>query len=252
MAAAVEINDIMDDEDSFQTILVNLTLEELATQHFMEDFPTMRDLMFSDSETIKRVISSQNKMFRRHADEDERCYITALQQKYILALYRWTIFAITDAGAKYETDEVEEFTEPWVRAIVDEYNIPDPGKTPQSTSFSVEVPKFQGTNWFEVKSKFVSLLNTRIGSAGIPLSYLVRTVRKTWEDTEDVQPLQERRMQTKKLEGNSFNRDNREFYRILLHTFSGTTLEDIVKSEQGTNNGLLSWNKIKANVEGSY
>lgn len=252
MAAVLppNFNDIMDDDASFSTILTEFGLDQNSNDKFTDDFPTLDDLRTSSIETIRGVISNQNKLYRDHADAAQRCYITAIQQNYILALHRWSIFAITDAGAKYDVASVGEFTLDWIRAIVDEYNIEDPEPTPQSTSFSVAVPKFSATNWFEVKSQFHALLATRIGHGGLPLTYLVRDVRAEWIDTEDIEPLQERRIRTKLHAGHIFDRDNRELHRILMLVFHGTTLEDLVKSELTTSNGISAYASITANVEG--
>lgn len=243
-------HDIMDDDASFSTILTEFGLDQNSNDKFTDDFPSLDDLRTSSIETIRGVISNQNKLYRDNADAAQRCYITAVQQNYILALHRWSIFAITDAGAKYDVASVGEFTIDWVRAIVDEYNLEDPEPTSQNTSFSVTVLKFSATNWFEVKSQFHALLATRIGHAGIPLTYLVRNVLSEWIDTEDVEPLQERRIRTKLHSGHIFDRDNRELHRILMLVFHGTTLEDLVKSELTTSNGLNAYNNITANVEG--
>ena len=59
----------------------------------------------------------------------------------------------------------------------------DPDYTPQSTAFSVIVPTFVGTNWHDVKAKMIALLKKRVGTSGIPLTYLIRETRQTWEDT---------------------------------------------------------------------
>ena len=46
--------------------------------------------------------------------------------------------------------------------------------TPQSTAFSVIIPTFDGTNWYDFKAKMIALLRTRVGTSGIPLTYLLR------------------------------------------------------------------------------
>ena len=45
--------------------------------------------------------------------------------------------------------------------------------------------------------------------------------------------------------------DNREFFRILMGTFTATTLDNVVRSFQAQNDGMFAWNAIIANVEGS-
>ena len=66
----------------------------------------------------------------------------------------------------------------------------DSDSTPQSTAFSVIIPTFVGTNWHDLKSKVISLLTTGVGTSGIPLTYLIRETRQTWEDTEQMPNLQ--------------------------------------------------------------
>ena len=99
----------------------------------------------------------------------------------------------------------------------------DPDATPQTTAFSVIIPTFDGTNWHDVKAKVISLLTTRVKTSGIPLTYIIMETRQTWEDTEQMPNLQERRIATKVHKGNTFELDNRELFRILLNTFTSTT-----------------------------
>ena len=248
---AVAFNDIMDHEDSFVTILVAFGLTNTAAQRFADDFATARSIISVSSQDVKDVIHSLNKTYRHHRTNNLRCYIKASQQNHILAFRKWAIFAIRDAQAEYDVNTVGEFDLAWITSICEEYNMDDPEPTSQSTSLSVSVDKFDGSNWYEVKSQFIALMSTRIGQAGLPLTYLIRKERLTWEDSEEITSLQERRMATKLHEGTAFEVDNRELYRILLQTFSSTTLEDTIKTEQRSQSGLAAWNKIIRNVEGA-
>ena len=63
--------------------------------------------------------------------------------------------------------------------------------------------------------------------------------------------LQERRIATKVHKGNNFELDNRELFRILLNTFTSTTIDNVVRSFQKHNNGMGAWKAIIANVEGA-
>ena len=105
----------------------------------------------------------------------------------------------------------------------------DTDATPQSTSFSVIIPTFDGTNWHDVKAKVIAPLTTRVRTSGIPLTYLIRETRKTWEDAEQMSNLQERRIATKVHKGNNFELDNRELFRILLNMFTSTMLDNVVR-----------------------
>ena len=248
---AVAFNDIMDHEDSFVTILVAFGLSNTAAQRFTDDFATARSIISVSGQDIKDVIHSLNKTYRNHRTANLRCYIKASQQNHIIAFQKWAIFAVRDAQAEYDVNTAGEFDLDWITSICEEYNMDQPEPTPQSTSLSVAVAKFDGSNWYEVKSQFVALMSTRIGHAGLPLTYLIRKVRKTWEDSEEITSLQERRMATKVHVGTSFEVDNREMYRILLQVFSSTTLEDTIKTEQRSQSGIAAWNKIINNVEGA-
>ena len=114
---------------------------------------------------------------------------------------------------------VADFNLAWINSINEAYLMEDPDPTSQRTTFTVDVPKFDGTNWFDVRSKIHDLLSTRIGAAGISLTYLIRTTRLPWEDTEEIVSLQDRRIATKIHEGRSFQTDNREFHRILTNIY---------------------------------
>jgi len=194
--AAAEMNNVnmMEDIQSFGQILNNFGLTARAKNRLTEDFPTANDLMASNVEQIKSVVANQNKMYRSHSTAAQRCYINTAQLNRILAFYRWTIFAIKDAQAEYNAaSSANAFDLAWINSIVDTYNMKDPEVTAQSTAFSVTIPTFHGTNWHDVKAKMVALLNTRVGNSGIPLTYLVREAKYSWEDTETMPNLQERR-----------------------------------------------------------
>ena len=248
---ADNFNDIMDHEDSFATILGAFGISVRGRERFREDFPTASALMSSTATEVKDAITSQNKIFRTHSTANQRCYINATQQNRILAFHRWTVIAVKEGLGRYDVGTVGDFSLDWIKSITEDYLIKDPEVTPQSTAFTIEIPKFDGTNWFDVRSKFHDLLSTRIGCAGLPLVYLIRAQRREWEDTEEILSLQERRIATKAHEGVAFDRDNRELHRILTNVFAGSTLEDIVRSTQATANGIAAWSKITANVQGA-
>ena len=63
--------------------------------------------------------------------------------------------------------------------------------------------------------------------------------------------LQEIRIATKFHKVNTFELDNRELFRILLNTFTSTTLDNVVRSFKKHNNGMGAWKAIVANVEGA-
>ena len=170
-AAAVNNVDMMDNIPSFRTILINFGLSQRAKNCLTEDFPTANDLMASNVEQIKSVVTNQNKMYRSHSTNNQRCYINTAQLNRVLAFYRWTVFAVKDAQAKYDAASAAAFDLDWINSIVDTYNMKDPDVTAQSTVFSVTIPTFHGNNWHDVKSKLIALLNTRVGHCGIPLTY---------------------------------------------------------------------------------
>ena len=59
--------DMMDDEQSFETILLSFRLSQKATNCPTGDFPTASDLlMASNVEQIKSLVMNQNKMYRSH------------------------------------------------------------------------------------------------------------------------------------------------------------------------------------------
>ena len=250
-AQAPAFNNIMDHGPSFGNILINFGLSQKAKSRLTEDFPTATDLMASNLEQIKSVVNNQNKMYRSHATAVQRCYINTAQLNRILAFYRWTNFAIKDAHAQYDVADAGDFDLNWINSVVDSYNMKDPEATAQSTAFSVAIPKFNGINWHDVKAKLTALLNTRVGNCGIPLTYLVRPVRQEWDDTDHMSNLQERRIVTKVHEGHTFELDNRELFRILMNTFTSTTLDNVVKAHQKHNDGTAAWKAILANVEGA-
>ena len=253
MAAAVvpPIDDIMDSEPAWNQILQNFGLSARSRNRLTEDYTTARDLIISNIDQIKSVVSTQNKTYRNHATAAQRCYINTAQLNRVLAFYRWSIFAVKDAGAQYDIANVAIFDLNWINGHVDEYLLPDPEVTSQATPFAVTVPRFEGTNWHDVKTMIIALLATRIGNAGIPITYLVRETRLFWEDTEYMSNLQDRRVRTKLHQGITFDLDNTELFRILMNIFATTTLDSLVRAFQTTTNGLGAWRAILANVQGA-
>ena len=66
-------NDIMDDNNAWDTILMEFELSERARQRFTEDFPTARELMLSTQTQTRDVINNQNKQYRNHSTQNQRC-----------------------------------------------------------------------------------------------------------------------------------------------------------------------------------
>ena len=172
MAAAT---DMMLDEPAWRTILTNFGLSARARDRLIEDYPMANDLMISNIEQIKSVVSHQNKLYRSHSTPNQRCYINTAQLNRITAFHRWTIFAVKDAHAVYDEGCATDFDLAWVNSVIEDYLIPDSTTTSQSTPLSVIIPTFSGTNWHQVKLKMIALLSTRNGNAGISLIYLVRS-----------------------------------------------------------------------------
>ena len=91
---------------------------------------------------LKLYVSTQNKIYRNHQTANQRCHINTAEINRILAFYRWTVFAIRDAKAEYNEASTAVFDMAWINSVVDEYLIPDPTTTSQSTTFAVVVPRF--------------------------------------------------------------------------------------------------------------
>ena len=170
--AGNQFADMMDSDQSFETILTSFGITQRATNRLTEDYITANDLMVSNVEQIKYVVNLQNKMYRSHATALHHCYINTVQLNCILTFYNWTVYAIKDAHAEYNENNSAAFDLTWINSIIDSYNMKDPDATPQSTAFLVIIPTFVGTNWHDVKVKVIALLTTRVGKSGIPLTYL--------------------------------------------------------------------------------
>ena len=167
-AAGNQFVDMMDSDQSFETILTSFGITQRATNSLTEDYVTENDLMASNVEQIKSVVNLQKKMYRSHAIALHRCYINTAQPNSILAFYNWTVYAIKDSHADYNENNSAEFDLTWINSIIDSYNMKDPDVTPQSTAFLVIIPTLDGTNWHDVKAKVIALLTTRAGTSGIP------------------------------------------------------------------------------------
>lgn len=249
MAANVAGVNLMTDQASFITILTAFGLNGRTRTRFTEDFPTAGELMLSTKSQVKDVILNQNKLYRNHEQQNQRCYITAMHMSRILAFRKWAVIAVKEGGANYVVGDVGLFDLAWITGIQEHYLQDDPAATAPG-ELPVKVPKFNGQNWYETKSALTMALASVYGNSGIPLSYLVRVTRRGWEDTEHYASLQQRRIDTKEHSGAEYSKDNSELYRILGQEFDGTTLEDIVKGIQQSD-GVEAWNAILGNVEGA-
>ena len=94
MAQANQDGNMMEHDDSFEDILINFGITNRAIVHLTEDYGTANDLLASDVKQIKSLVNIQNKMNRMHTTTAQRCYINTAQLNHILALYKWTVFAI--------------------------------------------------------------------------------------------------------------------------------------------------------------
>ena len=122
MAQVQQAVHIAEDEGSFNIILQAFQLAERSRQRFMEDFPSIGDLMASTKDQVESVIVNQNKTYRNHATVAQRCYINQSQTTRILTLRRFAIIAIKEGGASYTSDDAAAFDLEWIKYIQDEYN----------------------------------------------------------------------------------------------------------------------------------
>ena len=118
-AAGNQFADMMDSEQSFETILTSFGITQRAMNRLTEDYVTANDLMESNVEQIKSVVNIQNKMYRSHATALHRCYINTEQLNRILAFYNWTVYAIKDAHANYNENNHASFDFTWINSIID-------------------------------------------------------------------------------------------------------------------------------------
>ena len=227
MAANV-VNNLMSDEASFITILTAFGMNNRTRNRFTEDFPTAEELMMATKSQVKDVMLNQNKLYRNHEQQNQRCYISAMHMSRIQAFRKWAVVAVKEGGATYAVGDEGLFNLAWITDIQDDYLQDDPSVTTPGP-LPVKVPKFNGQNWYETKSALMMALASVYGNSGIPLSYLVRTTRLAWEDTANYTSLQQQRIDTKGHDGAAYNKDNTELFRILGQEFDGTSLEDIIK-----------------------
>ena len=197
------------------------------------------------------MISNQNKIYRHHATAGQRAYINHGDEKRINTLRRWAICAIKEGGAQYLAADANTFDQAWIDKNEQEVSGSLKKATESGSKLSVKIPKFSGTNWYEVKSAITLTQQAYIGRGGVALSYLIRDATKTWEETENYDNLEHRRIDTKDHSGPDFNADNMELYRILSSEFNGTTLQDVIRGVRRSN-GVAAWTAILNNVEGAH
>ena len=86
-AAGNQFANMMDSDQSFETILTSFGITQRATNRLTEEYVTENDLMASKVEQIKYVVNLLNKMYRSHATALHRCYNNTAQLNRILAFY---------------------------------------------------------------------------------------------------------------------------------------------------------------------
>ena len=74
-AAGNQFADMMDSDQSFETILTSFGITKRSTNRLTEDYVTANNLMKSNVEQIKSGVNLQNKTYRSHATALHRCYI---------------------------------------------------------------------------------------------------------------------------------------------------------------------------------
>ena len=92
---------LMDSAPAWDIILNNFELSSRAIKRFTEDYNVPSELMASNIDQIKAVVSNQNKVYRSHAAANQRCYTNMAQLNHVLAFYFWTVFAVKDGHAEY-------------------------------------------------------------------------------------------------------------------------------------------------------
>ena len=76
--------------------------------------------------------------------------------------------------------DVATFDLAWINGIQDDFNQATTEATTEATapgSLNVKVLKFDGQNWYDVKSAFTMASSLIYGQSGVPLSYLIRSTR---------------------------------------------------------------------------
>lgn len=245
------MNNIADAENAFNTILMGFGLTNRAATRLREDYPTIRDLAKSEEKSVKDMIYNQNKSFPMHEAANQRCYINDLQCQHILIFRRWAVYAIIEGGAEYSENNLADFTLAWLDSIQDDYSGKINEPTAPGSALAVEVPKVKGDNWYEVKEALLLALQSYYGKGGVNLTYLTRDERKEWEDTEDMDTLEQRRVATKAHSGSDFSHDNTELYCILNSHFTGSALQDVVSNVRRSN-GINARKAIIGNLEGAH
>ena len=66
-AAGNKFANMMDSDQSFETILTSFGITQRAMNRLTKDYVTANDLMASNVEHIKSVVLLQNKMYRSHS-----------------------------------------------------------------------------------------------------------------------------------------------------------------------------------------
>ena len=118
-AAGNQFANMMDSDQSFETILTSFGITQIATNRLTEDYVTVNDLMAPNVEQIKSVVNIHNNMYRIHATALHHCYINTAQLNRILSFYNCTVYAIKDTHVEYYENNSMAFELTWINSIID-------------------------------------------------------------------------------------------------------------------------------------
>jgi len=199
---------------------------------------------------IKELTSFRKTANGTSVPAGRRFYLTPNQFNNIQSIRNWVDIVINQGGSIYLSTQINLFDDNWVATVSTEFSNESLDSASSKVDEKPAIPPFNGVNWHEVKDAILRALQARHGAAGIPLAYLVRRERTIFSEADADLPVVEKRILSQKHSGPLFDKDNRELYQFLSHTFSNTSLSALV-SGISNSNGLKAWEALLSNCQGA-
>lgn len=114
----------------------------------------------------------------------------------------------------------------------------------------IVVPKLEKQNWRSFRDAFTELLSRKIGSNGIPLSYIIRDMDDNSDyNSEEFETINDKLVHCINLTGAKFTQDNKDVYSLLNTYLKESQGESIVKKLSRTRHGRNCWKALKVHFE---
>jgi hypothetical protein len=242
---------IHQDPEAFLQILRTCGLSQRVSTFFTERVgATLSDIIILSKDDFTSALDAFAKSGAGSGvAAANRFYLNTTTTVKLHTIRYWAQIAFLYGGAQYESGAMLPTINPeWIANLtLSEYG-------PQGYNRNVEdvitdIVKYDGNNWLETKNSLHRHLESRYGSTGVQLTYLIRESRIPFDEVAH-SSLNEVRVATHSHQGADYHQDNNKLYTILHSHFKGSSLGSIVRKFEKKHDGRAAWLEILAHCEG--